>query len=216
MFFYNCRFGTNELYMTNLSTGEQSLQYLCGYLFKYGCLWSELPGGCLLVTGGDETRDVVKIDTLREWAVSSQPRMHTGRSGHAAVFHTQYLYVVGGKCKEELKKCERYVCAERRWERLPALPVASCQSNVVVLDNSLYAVGGYYRRNYLNSVQRLYLDSLTWELMQLKLPKSAYKIPFFKTNTQVYLIIGKILYSFTPLKIKRVKAVSQWVTCNTR
>jgi hypothetical protein len=64
------------------------------------CRWSELPGGSLLITGGLEvnytaTRDLEKVDTLREYAVSSQPPMHTPRHSHAAVYHSQYLYVLG-------------------------------------------------------------------------------------------------------------------------
>jgi hypothetical protein len=42
--------------------------------------------------------------------------MHTARSDHAAVYHSQYLYVLG------YRECERYVSAES--EVLPALPVA--------------------------------------------------------------------------------------------
>jgi hypothetical protein len=64
----------------------------------------------------------VKIDTLREYAASFQPPMHTARSEHAAVYHSQYVYVLGGYNGRFLGECERYVCAESRWEVLPALP----------------------------------------------------------------------------------------------
>jgi hypothetical protein len=100
----------------------------CLITSKSGCRLSELPGGSLLITGGDviPQRKVVKIDTLREYAVSSQPPMHTARSNHAAVYHSQYLYVLRGynhpRC---LRECERHLCAENRWEVLAALPVAS-------------------------------------------------------------------------------------------
>jgi hypothetical protein len=72
-----------------------------------------LPGGSLLITGGyPAVREVVKIDTLRENSVSSQPPMHTGRHYHAAVYHSQYLYVLGGFTEvRDLKECERYSCA---------------------------------------------------------------------------------------------------------
>jgi hypothetical protein len=42
--------------------------------------------------------------------------------------------------------------------------------SAVVLDNSLYALGSY-DGGKLSTVQKLSLDRLTWELMQLKLPK---------------------------------------------
>jgi hypothetical protein len=99
-----------------------------GYQFKLNCRWSELPERSLLITGGwsghTTVREVVKVDTLRECAVSSQPLMHTAKWAHAAVYHSQYLYLLGGFNDIELSECERYVCAESRWEKLAALPVA--------------------------------------------------------------------------------------------
>jgi hypothetical protein len=106
-------------------------------------------------------KEVVKVDTLREWAVSSQPHMHNVRAEHAAVFHAQYLYVLGGY---NLRECERYICAESRWEELPALqalPVACQAMSAVELDNSsLYALGGNDRDCDLDTVQKLRLDDL--------------------------------------------------------
>jgi hypothetical protein len=66
--------------------------------------------------------EVLKIDTLREWAVSSQPPMHAAKFGHAAVYHSQYLYVLGGHYGRDLSECESYVFVESRWEVLS--PVA--------------------------------------------------------------------------------------------
>jgi hypothetical protein len=106
----------------------------------------ELPGGSLLITGSlavdDITaRDVEKIDTLRDLVVSSLPPMHNARWSHASAFHSQNLYVLGGWNAKELSECERYVCAESRWEVLPDLPVACSAMSAFVLDNSLYALG---------------------------------------------------------------------------
>jgi hypothetical protein len=97
--------------------------------------------------------------------------MHTARHSHAAVYHSQYVYVLGYIC------CERYSCAGRRWEELPALPVASEGMSAVQVENSLYALGGNRAGSYLDTVQKLSLDSLTWELMQLKLPQVADNFP---------------------------------------
>jgi hypothetical protein len=84
--------------------------------------------------------------------------------------------------------------------------------NAVVLDNSLYALGGWADSN-LDTVQKLSLDSLTWELMPLKLPQPALKFPCFKTDNQVFLLIEETLYSFTPLQIKPIKTVAHGVWC---
>jgi hypothetical protein len=202
-----CEFGTDQLFRTNLLDEEQTCHRAPGYQFKAYSRLIELPGGSLLITGGrqvpDAVREVVKIDTLREWAVTALPPMHSARYDHAAVYHSQFLYVLGGYL---LSECERYVCAESRWEVLPSLPVACCAMSVVVLDNSLYTLGGFNGRS-LSIVQRLSLDSLTWELMQFKLPEAASNFPLFKTDTQVYLVIERTLYSFTPPQVKPIKTL---------
>jgi hypothetical protein len=136
-FFYCCEEATTKLLRVNLLSGEQSYHRGPNYQFRVACRWSELPGGSLLITGGGPVRDVEKIDTLREYAVSSQSPMHTARSNHAAVYHSQYLYVLRGYKRRWLSKCERFVCEASRWEVLPALPIAGCAMTAVELENSL-------------------------------------------------------------------------------
>jgi hypothetical protein len=206
-FLYCCNYG--KLLRVNLLTGEQSSHTIPAYEFKPDCSWSELPGGSLLITGGHlGVREVVRIDTHREWAICSQPPMHTYRSHHAAVYHSQYLYVLGGyNHGRYLSECERYSCAQSHWEVLPTLLVAGMGMSAVEVENSLYALGGNDEEKYLHTVQKLSLDSLTWELMQLKLPQANHRFPCFKTDTRVYLVIDETLYSFTPLQVKAVKAV---------
>jgi hypothetical protein len=206
VFFYCLRDVTDRLHRVNLVTGEQSCHKVAGISFEPGRRWSELPGRSLLITGGyPGVMEVVKIDTLREFAVSSQPPMHTSRHNHAAVYHSQYLYALGGYNEGRyLSECERYSCAESRWEVLPALPVAGFCMSAVEVENSVYALGGHVAGEPLDIVQKLSLDSLAWELMQLKLPQAASWPPCFKSDTQVYLVIKKTLYSFTPLQVRRV------------
>jgi hypothetical protein len=170
-----------------------------------------LPGGSLLITGGG--RDVVRVD-VGTFAVSPQPPMHTARSLHAAVYHSQYVYVLGGYGDRHLRECERYVCAESRWEVLAALPVGGYGMSAVELHNSLYALGGD-QGDYLDTVQQLTLVSLTWQLMQLKLPQADYNFPCFKKDTEVYLVIKKTLYSFTPLEVKPIKTLPGDITCSS-
>jgi hypothetical protein len=226
-FFYSCQEDTNQLHRVNLLTGEHSRHEVPRYQFEFGCRWSELPGGSLLITGGGHgERDVVKIDTLREYAASSQPPMHAYRSQHAAVYHSQYVYVLGGYIESReadwcLRACERYVCAESRWEELANMPVAGKRMSAVELHNSLYALGGHgdeidldtYQELSLDTVQKLSLDSLTWQLMQLKLPQAVKSFPCFKKDTEVYLIIKKTLYLFTALEVKRIKTLPVYIIC---
>jgi hypothetical protein len=215
-FLYYCEYDTSKVHKCNLLTGKQTSYEVRYWPFKEGCRWSELPGGSLLITGGgfSAVKDALKIEPLREWAVSSLPPMHTARGSHAVVYHSQYLYVLGGSREWELGECERYVCAESRWEVLPPLPVAGTGMSAVVLENSLYALGGWNDRSgCLNTVRQLSLDSLTWKLMQLKLPQAASNFSCFKTDAQVYLVIERTLYSFTPLEVKPIKKVEKSIGC---
>jgi hypothetical protein len=157
----------------------------------------------------------MKIDTQRECAVSSQPPMHTARSWHAAVYNSPYLYILGGYGDHYLSECERLLCAESRWERLPALPVASSDMSAVELDNSLLAFGGSADGGVIDTVQKLSVDSLTWELMHIKLPQASNFFTCFKTESQVCLAINKTLYSFTALQVKSLKTLATAMVCDT-
>jgi hypothetical protein len=80
----------------------------------------------------------------------------------------------------------------------------------VEVENSVYALGGHN-----DTVQKLSLYSLTWQLMQLKLPQATYYFPCFKKDTEVYLVIAKTLYSFTPLQVKAVKTLDEDISCRS-
>jgi hypothetical protein len=202
------------LHRVRLLTGEQSLTEVPSYEFRIGSRWSELPGGSLLITGGYmPVREVVRLETLREYAVCSQPPMHTARHHHAALYHSQYVYVLAGRNNSFLSECERYVCTESRWEVLPAMPVGAIEVSAVELDNSLYALGGRNPSRMFDTVQKLSLNSLTWQLMELKLPQVGFNFPLFKSESQVYVAIMNTLYCFTPLEIKPIKILSKSIAC---
>jgi hypothetical protein len=215
-YFHTFRWGSNQLHRVNLSTGELSYQTVTAYQFKEACRLTELPGGSLLITGGGlGVVEVVRIDTLREWAVTDQPPMHTGTISHATVYHSQYLYVLGGYNDRHLSECERYACAESRWEELPPLPVACGDMSAVVLENSLYALGGNTSTGDSDTILILSLDSLTWQLMQLNLPQPVCGAPCFMANTQVYLMIKETLCSFTPQEVKPIKTLPNDIFCSS-
>jgi hypothetical protein len=206
-FIYSYKFDTDQLHRTNLVTGEQSSHRVPSYQFKSGCCWSEVPGGGLHITGGGSptaVREVVRVD-VRTFGVSPQPPMYTPRRRHAAVYHAQHLYVLGGYSDRYLRECERYVCAENRWQALPPLPRACKNTSGVVVESSLYALGGH-DGSHLDLVQKLSLGSLTWEVMQLRLPHAGQGIPCFKArDTEVYLVVNKTLCSFTGLQVRPCK-----------
>jgi hypothetical protein len=169
-------------------------------------------GRSLLITGGglSVVREVVRIDTRREFAVAHCPPMLTPRTTHAAVYHTPHLYILGGWNRSRiLNECERYVCAENRWESLPPLPRACSRTSGVVVENSLYALWGY-DGSTLDLVQKLSLESLTWELMQFRLPNVDSVIPCFKLrDTEVYLVVKKTLCSFAGFEVRPLKSLTE-------
>jgi hypothetical protein len=211
-FFYSYKYNTDRLHRTSLVTGEKSSHHVPSYRFKDGCFLSEVPGGSLLITGGGipAEREIVRIDTRREFAISQCSPMLTPRRSHAAVYHTPHLYILGGlNGSRVLSECERYIFAEKRWEALPPLPRACFSTSGVVVESSLYALGGY-GGGELDLVQRLSLVSLKWKLMQFKLPHVAYGIPCFKVrDTEVYLVVRETLCSFTTLQVHPLRTLTE-------
>jgi hypothetical protein len=215
-FIYSYDNDSDRLWRTHLGTGEEFCYLVPSYQFEGSCCWSELSRGSLLITGGGmpPVREVVKIDTLRECAVSHQPPMLTPRRSHTCVYHAEVLYVLGGSSVSyNLRECERYI--ESRWEALPPLPAACHSVTGVVVEGSLYALGGSNVRP-LDLIQKLRLDTLTWELMDLKLPTTGYRFPCFKLcNSEVYLVINKTLYFFTPLQVLFLKTLPEAILSRT-
>jgi hypothetical protein len=209
-FIHSYKRETDQLHRTNLVTGEHSSHRVPSYTFKFGCCWNEVPGGNLLITGGSPgVREVVRIDTRREFAVAHCASMLTPRHAHAAVYHTPHLYILGGSKGRCLSECERYICVENRWEALPPLPRACYGTSGVVVESSLYALGGYAEAA-LDLVQKLSLESLTWELMQFRLPFVGSGIPCFKLrDTEVYLVVKKTLCSFTALEVRPLQTLTE-------
>jgi hypothetical protein len=135
--------------------------------------------------------------------------MLTPRLAHAAVYPTPHLYILGGWNGSYLRECERYVCAENRWEALPPLPRACYAASGVVVESSLYALGGAAGPP-LDLVQKLSLESLTWELMQFRLPFASWGIPCFKLrDTEVYLVVKNTLCSFTAFEVRLLKTLTE-------
>jgi hypothetical protein len=210
-FIYSYKLETDQLHWTSLVTGEESSHRVPSFAFRMDCRLSEVSGGSLLITG-NEGEEVVRIDTRREFAVAQCAPMLTPRMGHTAVFHTPHLYILGGRYDGCLSECERYVCAENRWEALAPLPKPCSFASGVVLKNDLYALEGVNVDYDCNLVQKLSLISLTWELMQFRLPFAGRSFPCFKVrDTEVYLVGDSAFCSFTGSKVRRLKTQTQYV-----
>jgi hypothetical protein len=61
-------------------------------------------------------------------------------------------------------------------------------------------------------VQKLSLESLTWELMQFRLPHADSSIPCFKLrDTEVYLVVNRTLCSFTAFEVRPLKTLTECI-----
>jgi hypothetical protein len=79
----------------------------------------------------------------------------------------------------------------------------------VVLESSLYALGGFEQEE-LDLVQRLSLESLTWELMQFRFPHAGGNNSCFKVrNAEVYFVVKKTLCSFTAFEVRPFKTLTK-------
>jgi hypothetical protein len=200
-FIYSYKFDTDKLWKTDLTTGEQSCHRVPFHRFMIGCSWSELPTGRLLIAGGvghGVLREVVKIDTAREFAISAQPSMLVRRSFHAAVCHKQYVYVLGGYSgNTNLSQCEIYAWEDCYWEQLPGLPTAARSLSGVVVKGSLYALGSHDTRRSL-LIQILNLGWHRWSSHEVKLDVRVYEIASYKQDAEVYFVVRNLLYCLQP------------------
>jgi hypothetical protein len=211
-YIYSFQENTSQLYRTHLASGKESYYDVLDCKFKAGCALSQLAGGSLLVTGGGlGGSSKAKLIDVKSFTVFKQPDMLTAREHHCAVPHSKHLYVLGGMLiQTPLKECERYVCPESRWEALPALPTACSSMSGIEFEGSLYALGGSVGWSaYLDLIQRLRLEDLTWEVMQVRLPYAGFCI-CFAIAPQVYFVMKRTLYSFHPqsLEVQQCKVLS--------
>eukprot|EP00359_Climacostomum_virens_P011401 CAMPEP_0204917722 /NCGR_PEP_ID=MMETSP1397-20131031/15352_1 /ASSEMBLY_ACC=CAM_ASM_000891 /TAXON_ID=49980 /ORGANISM="Climacostomum Climacostomum virens, Strain Stock W-24" /LENGTH=172 /DNA_ID=CAMNT_0052090657 /DNA_START=269 /DNA_END=787 /DNA_ORIENTATION=+ len=139
--------------------------------------------------------------------------MLIGRRSHSVTYYDNYLYAIGGTVIYSSRECERFNVTLEKWEAFEPLPQECTCVNVIALDESrcLYALGGEVTgHTILNLIQRLSLRSMKWNILKLKLPSPAQCIASFKLDeSQVYFVISKKLYCFTPQasSIKLVKVL---------
>jgi hypothetical protein len=211
-FIFSYHMYSNKLFKTNLTTQtEVTHNYLYSNRNIHLC---EISGGNLLLMLERE-KEVVSIDSLREFAVSHLPPMLFARTDLCSVYYARHLYLLGGFEgsvweRSEVSICERYVCDTRRWESLEPLPIPCAVVCAIEAEGSLYALGGNTRRTSLDVIQAMNLEILTWRVMEVRLPYLCLHFPCFKSgDNEVYFIMRKTLYSFLPneQRIDKVKTL---------
>ena len=70
--------------------------------------------------------------------------MNRQRSGAGVVAHGQYIYIAGGMDNSGyLNSMERYDTDKDVWIPLSPMPTARSALTLAVLENQIYAIGGY-------------------------------------------------------------------------
>lgn len=166
-FIYSYKFMTNFLWRTDLCTGEAACYSLASFELLRGSVWCELPGDAVIFSGGTSSANelpvtqVACIQATRDFEVIYRTPMLFPRVWHGAVYHEGSLYIIGGYDTNPLQKCEIFDILEDEWKAIEPLPMAVANSSLAILKESLYAIGGY-SGEYLDIIQKLCLESLTW------------------------------------------------------
>mmetsp|Transcript_9428 Transcript_9428/g.18138 ORF Transcript_9428/g.18138 Transcript_9428/m.18138 type:complete len:289 (-) Transcript_9428:5564-6430(-) len=196
----------------NLSTGDETLFAIHTLnAIPEQSSWVETSTRKLYFTGGGSgSRNVASIDVARDFSISYQRPLITGRVDHAVAYFRSFLYVVGGFTSTTvLDLCERLDTSQPHpcdWERVPSLDVPLRDVRAVALEQtqSLYILGGKSAHGSLiDLIQELNLVSMTWRTLAITLPfQSSGALPFLSKSApnQINFIQGKGVYSLDPAK----------------
>mmetsp|Transcript_3899 Transcript_3899/g.8179 ORF Transcript_3899/g.8179 Transcript_3899/m.8179 type:complete len:289 (-) Transcript_3899:2012-2878(-) len=222
------RFGRTSLYKTTIKTGSTStlplLHTKSQRIFEYsGESLCQVLDNELLITGGHKSSQVWKLLVNQDFAAVEEPSMHRERMYHSSVLHGGFVYVVAGRSgdgSKYLKKCERLNLQEGSWESIADPMQLGCNcSTAIALQASVYVLGGHAGMEKLNTVQKLSLDSLQWELLDIRLPYQRDDIAcFYKSpdSSQIYFIQDLSLYTLDTetCKIEKTNSLSRSLVSN--
>jgi hypothetical protein len=201
-----------KLTKTNIMTDECTHVNLASVWSFTLLSFAEVPGGSLLFA---YKKCLMNIDTTREYAVTARASLLSGLYQNTSVYYENYLYFVG----QYSERCARYVCDQDRWELFGKLPRKPSEilppfMSLVMMEatRSIYVIGSSYVA-IAGLIWRLDVISLTIERLNLKLPRDGHQLCCFMVSsvaTEIYMLMGKHLYSFTPStnQIQLIKEVN--------
>lgn len=196
-YIYNYVKRTRKLSRLSLSSDKRTI--FRAIRFSAGGCLTPISKNLIIWTGGGvgASRKAVQLDTDRECAAIKLTSMVSGRSFHAAIRHTDYIYVIGGLNNRPLQNCERLNLTYMTWEEISPLPLQCCHTSVIEQRGYLYALGGRSELNELTDlVQRLHFPSNSWSILAVKLPNPGSNLPVFKVDeAQICFILNTKLYT---------------------
>mmetsp|Transcript_32250 Transcript_32250/g.55748 ORF Transcript_32250/g.55748 Transcript_32250/m.55748 type:complete len:358 (-) Transcript_32250:55-1128(-) len=224
-YIYSFKHQTSELFRTQLTSSDETSHIVETHTFLDGSIWCEALEGQVYVLGGftkldKASHEVVSINPGNEFSVKTEPHMKTARGSFGVVYHKSFIYVVGGAHDlaraNSISDCERYNIEESKWESFNPLPQACSGTSLIAFEftQCIYAFGGYAGER-LNTIQRLTLGSLNWDLMFIHLPVADNFICAFKLQSyKIFFITGDFLFAFVPSAsvITRVKPMNRSVS----
>ncbi|KAM9836612.1 kelch-like protein 33 [Aulostomus maculatus] len=147
-----------------------------------------LPKESLVLIGGDQiSEDLSKRSISRELWFGNSLMNHTGikkamewrrlgetpeppRFCHEVAVLKGLLYILGGKryygIGDTLNSAYRYDPVKNSWERLADMNQRRSSFSVVVLDGSVYAIGGHCDPDYIESVERYCPTDNSWSFVR--------------------------------------------------
>jgi len=198
-YIFSYTWDTVEFYRTHLDSGEMiTHNFPTKFVSMVG--WCEVPGDKIFMTGGkisfyEYSQEAFYVDS-NTFSITNKAPMWNKRFCHASAYYKGFVYVIGGQIlRENIRECERYSLVCDKWEPLPPLPKATHGVNAVMIDSSVFVIGGN-----TDEVQELDVQTLTWRVLPFKLPGPAqvFWYPVFSVGSKVYFIYESKLYSFRP------------------
>jgi len=197
---------TGKFYRQNCLTGAEYAFKLPNLQLRRGCSVCEGTGEKLFIAGGESfvirMKEVSQLDVSRDYAQILLPQMSLARKQFSFLHYAGYLYALGGLNYEYMADSERYSFDSGKWESLAPLPLACADGSAIQSSNCIFVVGGRFDEAVnLEFIQKLSLNSLTWEILSLQLPVGTYDIPCFKvseTDSPFFILIENKVYLFNP------------------
>ena len=92
------------------------------------------------------------------------PPMLSARFDHGLVETRLFIYVVGGRTRQDVKSkislCERFDKRENKWKRIASLPENLCSSSCFEFRNEIYCLGGSSESYLSNGSKILFIKDL--------------------------------------------------------
>ena len=94
--------------------------------------------------------------------------MGVARSSCCAAFYDNLVFAIGGKYASTF--CEKYIIEEDRWEYIPSMLHERYDFSAVVLNHTIYIIGGEPRRFIGDSIEKYDILREMWEEVPTRLP----------------------------------------------